>query len=152
MKRTVVREAEPSGPRRVPALGGPTKRTIALLIAGGAVFFSWLDYHPVSIYFENRTIGQVDFYMNGKLVCEAPPNQFCTQTVNHWLFPRYHVSARTYYPDRIDTPTASLPFPSPGTRAYRFLACGVLGQPGSNCGLFTMEDRHPLTHPEPIPQ
>ncbi len=88
---------------------------------------------PAPVSLENLSTGKAYFYADGELVCvNGCTIAFRLETGPHTL------SAFTYYG------TNSNPYVTPQARieefhagaVFRYLACGQLGNPGTNCGLF----------------
>jgi len=90
-----------------------------------------LNTTPMPIILENQSSGKAYFYADGKQVC-----------IDHCIIalrpgsPQHFLNAFTYYggAQPYGTPKATVCFES--GQVHRYLACGELGSPGSNCGFF----------------
>lgn len=93
-----------------------------------------LNTTPAPVILENLSSGTTYFYADGRQVCrDGCVIALQPGTEQHFL------EAFTYYGD----PSSSQPYVTPKAAIYfqpgvirRYLACGMMGIPGSNCGLF----------------
>ena len=80
------------------------------------------------VYLENHSTGNAAFYIDGQLVCTAPSGCTIVLQGSHRL---YAVASGAYH-----TPQTTLTVREGDI--YRYLACGAMGTPSENCGLFVV--------------
>jgi hypothetical protein len=85
------------------------------------------------VYFENYSSATAYFFVDGNLACTAATDDGCTIVLS---LPSLHrLSAVTS--SRYETPEIALR--SRDGAIYSYLACGAMGNPGENCGLFVLD-------------
>jgi hypothetical protein len=93
-----------------------------------------LSTTPSIIFLDNKSSGLTYFYVDGRVMCENR----CVIALQGGTNV-HHLEAHTYYGSLsnppIETPTY---FSFPSGTIMEYFACGQLGMPRSNCGLFAL--------------
>jgi hypothetical protein len=115
-----------------------------LLYAAYIVFFLAVIYpQTATVRLENDSDGRASFYVDGKYACGAASNTYCNVQVR--VYKSHDLSATTYYDGGQMYNTPPVVLSAKNGEVYRYMACGMSGNPGTNCGLFGV-DTVPATY------
>ncbi len=85
------------------------------------------------VYLENYSSETAYFHVDGNVACTAPPDSGCTMVLARSSLHRLHAVTSSGYETR------EVALQLQDGAIYLYLACGALGSPGENCGLFVLD-------------